>query len=676
MLAVVRRRLARTLPLLVASLVVGIGTYFVGLSAIRGLESSQAEYGAETFAKYLVREVPDLHGVINGRVTSGESVDLLASIRPIGSVFKYSIYNEEGLLRVDSSAYAQSHLVGLRDSFQDAIARDVFQSGQLNFELRTGDGHYLPAAYSEVMVPLIADNRAVGVLSVLSDETDSLPRFMAQFRTLAGELVALVLVAFGVPVVLYVRKIRQLDRTRRRLRYTSNHDNLTGLLNRSGFHRALAEQLRLARQDHSAVAVHVIDLDRFKDVNESGGQTVGDAVLKTVGDRIAQLLGDRGRLARLGSDEFAVLQPHDPRASEVVGALAEEIAAALAKPFQLEARLLPTGGSIGYAYWPADAEDGEALVRAADVAMHHAKRWARGRAVAFNGAMEQERQQRHRVELRLRTALAEDELQLHYQPVFETSTRRLKGFEALVRMDDGAGTPISPAEFIPVAEEVGLIGELGLWVLRQACGTARLWPQELFVAVNLSPAQFGSNDLVRQVAEVLQWSGLEPRRLELEVTESLLIGDSDNILRELNEIKALGPNLALDDFGTGFSSLSYLWRFPFDKLKVDRSFMADLALPGSPSREILSTIIALGRVLHLEVTAEGVETEAQAAVLRELHCDLVQGYLYGRPQPSAEVAATILKSAASDIASASEEAGRRRVAAGFSEPRQVAPSNG
>jgi EAL domain-containing protein (putative c-di-GMP-specific phosphodiesterase class I) len=235
--------------------------------------------------------------------------------------------------------------------------------------------------------------------------------------------------------------------------------------------------------------------------------------------------------------------------------------------------------------------------------------------------------------------------------VVEAAGGRLKGFEALLRLNDEDGRPIPPSEFIPVAEEVGLIAEIGIWVLREACRVAREWPDELFVAVNLSPAQFAQPGMANRVRDALDWSGLKPRRLELEVTESLLITESDKVLRELKALKALGASLALDDFGTGYSSLSYVWRFPFDKLKVDRSFMADLTSPGAKSREILSTIIALGRVLNLRITAEGVETEAQAAVLRELNCDLMQGYLVGRPQPTTDVAATIIRAFGTEAAS-------------------------
>jgi predicted signal transduction protein with EAL and GGDEF domain len=319
------------------------------------------------------------------------------------------------------------------------------------------------------------------------------------------------------------------------------------------------------------------------------------------------------------------------------------VAHTLAQPFLVADGTFQIGASVGYASHPTNAADDAGIMRAADVALHYAKLHARGQAVAFRPSMETERQTRQRIEARLRTALANSEFDLHFQPVVEAAGGRLRGFEALLRLSDDAGQPISPAEFIPVAEEVGLIGEIGIWVLREACRVARQWPDELFVAVNLSPAQFAQAGMAGRVRDALDWSGLKPRRLELEVTESLLITDSDKVLGELKAIKALGATLALDDFGTGYSSLSYLWRFPFDKLKVDRSFMAELTTPEAKSRDILSTIIALGRVLNLTITAEGVETEAQAAALRELDCDLVQGYLFGRPEPATAVAATILK---------------------------------
>ena len=644
MLVTVRTRLSRALPLLIASLVVAIGSYFVGVSAIGDLQSSQAEFAARSFGKYLSQEVPGLEGIVSGAVTKGNSLDALSTIKPIGSVFKFRIYDQYGNLRVDSSPFAATHVVDSRNAFEDLNARSVAETGRPKFQLSNGDGRFLPLHYSEILVPLLVDGRTIGVLSVLSDESETLPDLVSQFRTIALQVLALVTIAFGIPVALYLRKIAQLELTRRRLRHSAQHDDLTGVLNRAGFSRALLDHFGTDQERGYSIAVHVIDLDRFKDINEIGGHALGDEVLKEVAARIRRRLGTREELARLGADEFAVLQPYWIDLPHGVGELAAEVARGLAEPMSVSGRVVQVGASVGYALAPVDGSTPDDLMRAADVALQYAKLHARGRAVAFNASMEAERQSRYRIEHRLRAALAKGEFDLHFQPVFETESGRLKGFEALLRLNDDYGVPISPAEFIPVAEEVGLIGDIGLWVLRQACRLAQQWPDSLFVAVNLSPAQFAMGGMAAHVREALEYSGLRPERLELEVTESLLITDTENVLHELRGIKALGPTLALDDFGTGYSSLSYLWRFPFDKLKVDRSFMSDLTVAGSRSREILSTIIALGRVLNLKVTAEGVETEAQAAVLKELHCDLVQGYLYGRPQRATEVAATIIKS--------------------------------
>jgi EAL domain-containing protein (putative c-di-GMP-specific phosphodiesterase class I) len=237
---------------------------------------------------------------------------------------------------------------------------------------------------------------------------------------------------------------------------------------------------------------------------------------------------------------------------------------------------------------------------------------------------------------------------LAYQPLYATDGLKLRGFEALLRMNDADGKPVSPAVFIPVAEEMGLIDRIGAWVLAEACRTAANWPEDVRIAVNLSPQQFEAGTIVGVVRDTLAATGLAPERLELEVTESLLLQDADSVIAQLEALKALGVMIALDDFGTGYSSLSYLWRFPFDKLKVDRSFMQDISDRNSKSREVLDTIIALGRVLELRVTAEGVETCEQAQALSEMKCDQMQGFLFGRPQPATDVAATILRGVAGD----------------------------
>ncbi len=452
-----------------------------------------------------------------------------------------------------------------------------------------------------------------------------------------------VLGALVISLVLYVQKLRQLHLTSHHLSQSSQYDELTGCLNRTTFTRILEDLVEGAGERGLSVAVHVIDLDRFKDINESLGHAGGDEVLKATAERLHKLMGTRERIARIGADEFAVCQPFYVNSPNVVAELANNIVRELSRTVSLGERRIEVAVSAGYSSLPRDGKTVADLMRAADIAVHQAKAKNRGRAVAFDPSMESERQRRETIEIRMREALADSGFEVYLQPIYETASGRLRGFESLLRLSTTDGTPIPPAEFIPIAEEVGLIGDLGIWAMRESCRMASQWPGELVVSVNLSPAQFEGGDMARRVKDVLDWAGLPPHRFELEVTESVLITDTDNVLRELRSIKDLGVSVALDDFGTGFSSLSYLWRFPFDKLKVDKSFMTDLAVESSKSREILKTIIALGRVLDLKVTAEGVETEQQAAVLRELHCDLVQGYLCGRPMHPVDVAATIMR---------------------------------
>lgn len=640
---VARRRVARLLPLAIATVVVGLGAYFVGYSAISDMQRSHAEYVAKSFGDYLVDEVHDLEQMILGRHTPEVVAAVIGAIKPIGTVYEFRLFDQNGVLRGDSGMFARGLTIGRNVQGRSSTATAVLASGRAEFKLHEGDGIDSPRYYSNITVPLLDGKRTIGVLSVVSDETETWPGLFDQFRTVLLQVLALVAVAFGFPGMLYLHKTGQLAKTAKTLRLTTQYDELSGCLNRATFTRIVRDLLDGSEGKGRSVAVHFIDLDRFKDVNESMGHASGDELLRLSAQRLRKLMGTRERIARLGADEFAICQPYYANAPQVVDELAGDIARAMAKPFEINGKKVNCGASVGYSRYPHDGATVDELFHAADLALHNAKARSRGKAVAFDPGMESERQLRTSIEARLRTALVNSEFEINFQPLYETATDRLKGFEALLRMTDNDGKPISPAEFIPIAESTGLIHDIGLWVLREACRMAKQWPEELCVAVNLSPAQFAAGDMATMVRDVLVWSGMDPRRLELEITESLLITDTDKVLKELMAIKALGVSIALDDFGTGFSSLGYLWRFPFDKLKVDKSFMAEIAVVGSKSREILSSIIALGKVLDLKVTAEGVETEEQALVLRELRCDLVQGYLFGRPMRAIDVAATIMR---------------------------------
>jgi diguanylate cyclase (GGDEF)-like protein len=419
----------------------------------------------------------------------------------------------------------------------------------------------------------------------------------------------------------------------------ANHDALTGLPNRTLFQDRLAQAVARSKRGASTAAVLCLDLDRFKNINDISGHAVGDELLRQVAQRLAHGVRGDDTVARLSGDEFAVIQvgvahPDGP------AILADRLVKVLAQPFEIANHHIVIGTSIGIALYPGDGEDDEELLRAADTALYRAKAAGRGTFRFFEAEMDVRLQERRWLERDLRQALANEQLNLHYQPLVNCDNIKVLGFEALTRWKHPERGFISPADFIPLAEESGLIIPLGKWVLRQACRDATTWPADTIVAVNLSPVQFRQSDITREIFGVLAETGLPAHRLELEITEGVLIDDTDRVLTILSELKAAGVRLSLDDFGTGYSSLSYLQRFPFDKIKIDRSFVWEMEKDGG-SMAIVRAVVALGRSLRMTVTAEGVETQRQLEMLRAEHCDQAQGFLIGKPQPYAEATALL-----------------------------------
>jgi diguanylate cyclase (GGDEF)-like protein/PAS domain S-box-containing protein len=426
--------------------------------------------------------------------------------------------------------------------------------------------------------------------------------------------------------------------------YMAHHDALTGLANRTQLVKKLEKVLAVLPLKGGSVAVHFIDLDRFKKVNDTLGHEGGDFLLKTVAERLRSVTRVNDVVARLGGDEFVVVQTKVSNKDQAED-LASRLTSAVAAPMKLREQSIIATVSVGVALAPSDGNDPERLLKSADLAMYKAKADGRNCIRFFQPELNVELQARSKLERTIRDAVLHDRYELHYQPLFEMSERRLTGFEALIRLPADDGTLIPPLVFIPVAEELRLIDRIGEWVLRAACRTAVNWPENLTVAVNLSPAQFlpgltgGVSDIV---AAALKDAGLAAHRLELEITETLLLGDSEAIMAELHALKAMGVAIVMDDFGTGYSSLSYLWRFPFDKIKIDRSFMQGFNDSDRDAKTLVKTIIALGRELNMRVTVEGVETAAQAAFLDHADGDQVQGFYFGRPVPISEVSAYIL----------------------------------
>ncbi len=444
--------------------------------------------------------------------------------------------------------------------------------------------------------------------------------------------------------VLAVRDIRERKEAEERIRHMAHHDSLTGLPNRRMFMDRLVQVLARSKRDGTTVAVLCLDLDRFKHVNDLGGHAAGDELLRQVAKRLGESIRTEDTAARLGGDEFAVIQvgvahPDGP------GIMAERMVKAIGKPFDLGGQQTMIGTSIGIALHPGDGEEGEDLVRAADTALYRAKEAGRGTFRFFEAEMDVRLQERRMLERDLRRALAEQQLRVHYQPLADCGGGKIVGFEALVRWTHPELGPISPVQFIPLAEECGLIMPLGAWVMRRACTDAATWPSDKLVAVNLSPAQFRHADLAKEILLVLKETGLPAERLELEITESLLIDDPDRVLATLMVLKEAGVRISLDDFGTGYSSLSYLQRFPFDKIKIDRSFVAQME-KNADSMSIIRAVIALGKSLRIKVTAEGVESASQLNLLQQENCDLVQGYLLGKPMAKEDLG-TLLSTASS-----------------------------
>jgi diguanylate cyclase (GGDEF)-like protein len=418
--------------------------------------------------------------------------------------------------------------------------------------------------------------------------------------------------------------------------HMARHDILTGLSNRAVLLERVKEALARNRRTGEVFTIFMLDLDRFKGVNDTLGHHVGDELLKEAAQRLRAALRETDTLARLGGDEFAIIQSGEAEQREAAIALAIRIIDSLNDPFEIEGNKLNIGTSIGIAVAPEDGTDCDELLKKADMALYRAKADGRNGYAFFDPAMTAEANARHHMEKDLRRAIANKELELHYQPVIDIKTRRACGVEALVRWRHPEKGLISPAEFIPLAEETGLIVPLGEWVLQQACMDAVTWPAHVKVAVNISSVQFKKGNLLDVILCILVDSGLAPQRLELEITESVLFENEGTNVAMMHQLKNLGISIALDDFGTGYSSLSYLTMFPFDKIKIDKSFTMNMTR-NPASAAIIAAVLSLGRSLGVATTAEGVETRQEFRALSASGVNYIQGYFFSRPCPASEL---------------------------------------
>jgi diguanylate cyclase (GGDEF)-like protein len=537
------------------------------------------------------------------------------------------------------------------------------------------DFRAITSAHARILMPVGIDQGREGTAEIYLDQSEKVERYRQSFIGFATGLVLLILFAMALPMIMVWRKTKERELAERRLHDMAHTDPLTSLANRTEFRERLKQALAEADEHEHATALFWLDLDRFKRINDALGHPIGDTLLCQVARRLRRGRREHDTVARLGGDEFALLQT-DCRDEREAAELAEHLINVLAVPFDVDGHHVVIGVSIGIVFAPRDGHRVDDLLKKADIALYKAKDSGRSTYRFFRPDMEARSAVRHVLEEDLRVAINNNALQLHYQPQVSLRTGQIVGFEALLRWHHPRYGHMPPHEVVALAEETGLIVPLGFWALRQATADATTWPDDITVSVNISAVQFRHTNLVDLVDDALRMSGLSPERLDLELTESIVMEESQAAIVKLRKLRRLGIHLSMDDFGTGYSSLSRLRHLPFDRLKVDRSFVSELG-GNRDDAAIVHAIITLGKSLNMQVVAEGVETDAQLAQLHMENCDVAQGYYFGRPVPASDIGRQLgrynpigsigLHAPRSSIGSSWQSSGRGETASAYSE---------
>jgi diguanylate cyclase (GGDEF)-like protein len=620
------------------ALIVAAGVGAVLKTTVDYLLYWDATAAAESWARYVVENVTDIEEIAQGAQPSAASMAFFIRTQQIRYVFGFEVADLKGNVQLVSDG---TKISGIRGAIRNETAAQAAALGEPIVSVKEGLPPVRPRIYADAYLPVMVNGQPKAIVAAYVDLSEQRDHFRVAFLLAALALCLLAGAGAGLPTLAWHRMTKEKQRADRRVYYLAHHDGLTGLANRTHFLEKLDAALAARRSGGTGLALHFVDLDHFKDINDTLGHDAGDFLLKTAAERLRAATRSGDEASRFGGDEFVVLQDGIRDRAEAEN-FALRIASAIGQPIAFGDHEISATVSLGFALAPADAGSTEALLKCADLAVYQAKADGRNCVRGFVPSMDAALKARIELERTVRHATSDDKFVLHYQPIYEVAGRRLIGFEALLRLPAADGALIAPNVFIPIAEELHLIDRIGNWVLREACRAAAEWPSHLTVSVNVSVAQFEAGRVSRDVRAALENAGLAPQRLELEITENLLLRDSERVLAELHALKAMGVAITIDDFGIGYSSLSYLWRFPFDKIKIDQSFLTGLESGGDAAETVMKTIIGLGRELNMRVTVEGVETDKHVLFLDEVGGDQAQGFYFGRPLPAAEIPARIL----------------------------------
>ncbi len=621
--------------LLMGGLLVASVSYGFVQHSVDGLLRSEAGRTAEQWARHFVKRMPNIEAIAAGRALSRNEERIITELQEFGSVFLFKLFDAKGKLRLVSNKRVTFGKTKASLIKHNPKAAGVVQTGYPFIDVKDGRGKSnRPALYSEAYVPVFKNGRTVAVVEVYVDQAARAADYRAQAAYSSSILALISAIVFGVPAFAFYIRSQQVVQADARIHFLAQYDALTGLPNREHFNSELKKARDVSKRS-AKTAVLCLDLDRFKHVNDTLGHAAGDKLLQLVALRLSENVRGQDIVSRIGGDEFAVIQP-GIESGRVCAEVSMRLIKALSEPFQVDGNEIQVGTSIGIAMSHVDGVDHASLVKAADIAMYRAKADGRGTFRFFEKGMDEELQKRRQLEADLRRDFANSRLELYYQPLVDVASNSTVAYEALLRWNHPDKGLITPDNFIPIAEESGLIKQIGAWVLRKACKEAAKWPDTISVAVNISAVQFLGKTLVSDVEEALELSGLKAERLELEITESVVLGDTGATVKILDKLRKLGVRISMDDFGTGYSSLSYLQKFSFDKIKIDKSFVAGLG-EREDAAAIIRAVVGIGHSLGMQTTAEGVETTDQLELLCQEGCSQIQGYLISKPVPASEL---------------------------------------